>query len=185
MDCRDKILSERYFDVITNFPLEILEDSIYDLCYINIDNLYYVVYVSENNIRNVSEYVFDYKAVPKLYGLMQEDVINQGYDPNNLIVSGITQVQREPLNLTGRGVVICIIIRTKCSGTVRETAVFWRSGIRRFRAELLPGAFIMVRNLRETKSMVHCRRRIHTALYPAEMRTDMAVPWRELQPEAG
>ncbi|MCR2047232.1 S8 family peptidase [Acetatifactor muris] len=109
MDCRDKILSERYFDVITNFPLEILEDGIYDLCYINIDNLYYVVYVSENNIRNVSEYVFDYKAVPKLYGLMQEDVINQGYDPNNLIVSGITQVQREPLNLTGRGVVICII----------------------------------------------------------------------------
>lgn len=109
MDCRDKILSEHYFDVITNFPLEILEDSIYDLCYINIDNLYYVVYVSENNIRNVSEYVFDYKAVPKLYGLMQEDVINQGYDPNSLIVSGITQVQREPLNLTGRGVVICII----------------------------------------------------------------------------
>ena len=109
VDCRDKILSEHYFDVITNFPLEILEDSIFDLCYIDIDNLYYIVYLSETNIRNVDEYVFDYKAVPKLYGLMQENVISQGYDPNSLIVSGITQVQREPLSLTGRGVVICII----------------------------------------------------------------------------
>lgn len=109
MDCRDRILSERYFDVITNFPLEILGNNIFDYCYINVDNLYNIVYVSESNIRDVNEYVYDYRAVPKLYGLMQDNTISQGYDPNSLIVSGITQVQREPLNLTGRGVVICII----------------------------------------------------------------------------
>lgn len=109
MDCRDRILSERYFDVITSFPLEILGSNNLDFCYINVDNLYNIVYVSENNIRDVNEYIYDYRAVPKLYGLMQEETITRGYDPNSLIVSGITQVQREPLSLTGRGVVICII----------------------------------------------------------------------------
>lgn len=32
-----------------------------------------------------------------------------GFDPNSLIASGITQIQREPLALTGRGVIICVI----------------------------------------------------------------------------
>jgi len=109
MDCRDKILSNMYFDVITDFPVSTLEDGAFDLCYINVDNFYYLVYISQNNIRNATDYIFEYKGVPKLYGLMQTEGGSVDFDPNNLIVSGITQVQREPLNLTGRGVVICMI----------------------------------------------------------------------------
>lgn len=110
MDCRGRILSDEYFDVITDFQLNIpVEDEVYDLCYFNIENLYNIVYISRAAVRNADDYIFDYKGLPKLYGLMQQEATGQGFDPNSLIVSGITQVQREPLNLTGRGVVICII----------------------------------------------------------------------------
>lgn len=110
MDCRGRILSDEYFDVITDFQLNIPEeDEFYDLCYFNIENLYNIVYISRAAVRNSDDYIFDYKGLPKLYGLMQQETAGQSFDPNSLIVSGITQVQREPLNLTGRGVVICII----------------------------------------------------------------------------
>lgn len=109
MDCRDKILSNNFYDVITDYPIHELDHLNFDFCYINIHNLYYIVYVNRINIRNTSEYTFEYKSVPKLYGLMQENSVDRSFDPNSLIVSGITQIQREPLSLTGRGVVICVI----------------------------------------------------------------------------
>lgn len=109
MDCRDKILSNSYYDVITDFSIHVTEYTEYDLCYIDIENLYHVVYVSQANVRNVGDYVFRYQSVPKLYGLMQEEMGGHDFDPNSLIVSGVTQVQREPLGLTGRGTVICLI----------------------------------------------------------------------------
>lgn len=109
MDCRDRILSNEYYDVIIDFPIEMPEESVLDYCRISLENLYDIVYVSRTNIRNSTDYIFDYKSVPKLYGLMQEETVRQSFDPNSLIVSGITQVQRQPLSLTGKGVVICII----------------------------------------------------------------------------
>ncbi len=109
MDCRDRILSNQYYDVITNFPVGMLEDAGLDFCRINIEGLYDAVYVSQTSIRNTTDYIFDYKAVPKLYGLMQTEAVGRSFDPNSLIVSGITQVQRPPLSLSGRGTVICII----------------------------------------------------------------------------
>lgn len=109
MDCRDRILSDEYYDVIIDFPIEMPEESVFDYCRISLENLYDIVYVSRTNIRNSTDYIFDYKSVPKLYGLMQGETVGQSFDPNSLIVSGITQVQRQPLSLTGKGVVICII----------------------------------------------------------------------------
>lgn len=108
MDCRDKILSNEYYDVITDYPLRLLEVEEYDLCYSNIENIYEIVYINRTEIRNANDYFFTYAGVPKLYGLMQEGSFGS-FDPNSLIVSGITQVQRPPLSLSGRGVVICII----------------------------------------------------------------------------
>ena len=109
MDCRDKILSNDYYDVITEFPVQLLDSDALDLCRLNIDNLYNIVYIDKANIPNTDDYVYTYKGVPKLYGLMQEPGRERGFDPNSLIASGITQVQRAPLSLTGRGAVICFI----------------------------------------------------------------------------
>ena len=103
------ILSNDYYDVITDFPVRMLEESETQLCYANIENLYNIVYFSRLDVISADSYFFEYRSVPKLYGLMQNDPIAAGFDPNSLIVSGITQVQRPPLSLTGRGVVVCVI----------------------------------------------------------------------------
>lgn len=109
MDCRDRILSNDYFDAITDFPMWVLENPVQDQCYVSIENFYNVIYFNRASLPNAQDYFFSYRSIPKLYGLMQEGGAAGGFDPNSLIASGITQVQREPLALTGRGVIICII----------------------------------------------------------------------------
>lgn len=112
MDCRERILSNNYYDVITDFPLRFFNG--YDLCSINVENLYNIVYISKADVQDSDDYFYNYRSVPKLYGLMQEEGTGGSFDPNSLIVSGITQVQRAPLELTGRGVVICMIDTGDC-----------------------------------------------------------------------
>lgn len=107
MDCTEKALSNNYYNVITDFPVYLLDNSEFDICYHQIEN-FHLVYISEDDIRNTSEYFYDYRGIPKVYGLMQE-FGTDAFDPNSLIVSGITQIQREPLSLTGQGVIICVI----------------------------------------------------------------------------
>lgn len=109
LDCRERILSNDYYDVIVDFPIQILGEAQEQLCYSNVENLYNIIYFSRQEIQNASSYFFQYRGVPKLYGLMQGEPVEAGFDPNSLIVSGITQVQREPLGLTGRGCVIAVI----------------------------------------------------------------------------
>ena len=109
-DCKEKILSNNFYDVITDYSIGMVEtDRVYDFCYADIENLYNVVYLNRSGIPDIEEYFFDYQTIPKLYGLMQQGRVAEGFDPGRLIASGITQVQRPPLSLTGRGVVVCII----------------------------------------------------------------------------
>ena len=112
MDCKERILSNDYYDVITDYPVQMLEENDGGLCYASIENLYSVIYFSRQQVQSAESYFFEYRSVPKLYGLMQSEPIEGGFDPNSLIVSGITQVQREPLALTGRGCVIAVIDTT-------------------------------------------------------------------------
>ncbi len=107
--CREQILSEDYYDAITDFPIQVLEERAEDLCYANIDDFYNVLYFDKSILQNPQDYFFSYRSVPKLYGLMQVGGATGGFDPTSLIASGITRIQREPLALTGRGVIICII----------------------------------------------------------------------------
>lgn len=119
MDCREAILSDNVYDYIADFPIANLTNLEPVICHQEVDDLYNVVYLNRTGIPNMEVNFFEYHSVPKLYGLMQlsEDTRNASiplqeantFDPGNLIASGITQVQRSPLNLTGRGVVIGII----------------------------------------------------------------------------
>ncbi len=115
MDCKDFALSNAYLDVITDYPLTKFEEEGLDACYVNIDNLYNVVYVNRDDVSNLESYFFQYRSIPKLYGLMQADLQNApplsptAFDPAGLIASGILRVQQEPLALTGRGVIVCFI----------------------------------------------------------------------------
>lgn len=108
MDCKERILSNDYYDILTDFPLAFMEAANLDQCFVNIENLYSVVYLNRGVLSDTNEYFYDYRSVPKLYGLMQQENPYR-FDPNSMIVSGITQVQRDPLRLTGRGVIVCLI----------------------------------------------------------------------------
>lgn len=110
MACGDSILSDEYFDVITDSALSRFTEERGVACYISIEDYYNIVYLNRQALPDANDYFFDHRAMPKLYGLMQEPEAGGGaFDPGSLIVSGITQVQREPLNLTGRGCVIVFI----------------------------------------------------------------------------
>ncbi len=105
MNCREKILSNNVYDYITDFPGEAIYTPDLTACAANIENLYNILYINKSAIPNQDVSFFEYQSTPKLYGLMQTG----GFDATSLIASGITQVQRPPLRLTGRGTVICII----------------------------------------------------------------------------
>lgn len=112
MECRDSILSNEYYDVITDFAINQYASEVEpeDFCHISIEDYYNIVYLNRRALPNPNEYFYDHRSIPKLYGLMQEtEAGGVSFDPNSLIVSGITQVQREPLNLLGRGCVIVFI----------------------------------------------------------------------------
>lgn len=110
MDCREKILSEDYLDIITDYPVRRGEAERYDLCYTNLENFYHIIYLNRNEVPDLNTYFFSHRNMPKLYGLMQgAGASGVAFDPNALIVSGITQVQRAPLGLTGQGCVIVFI----------------------------------------------------------------------------
>ncbi len=104
VDCTSRILSNDYYDMIIDFPQTFGQDDA-DICHANIDDFYNILYVNRMKLLNSSAYYYEYRTLPMLYGLMQTG----DFDPSSLIASGITQVQREPLGLTGRGVVVCII----------------------------------------------------------------------------
>ncbi len=107
MTCRDKILSNDFVDLITDFtiPDEYVEDENNDIvCFENAGAGYYVIHVREDTVPPVGISNQTYHFIPKLYGLMQER-----YDPIALIDTGILQTQRAPLNLTGEGVILAFI----------------------------------------------------------------------------
>lgn len=105
-------------DIITDYPIRMTPIEGLDMCYVNVDNQYNIVYSNRLDRHPLQESLYEYQNIPKLYGLMQLSDINSGvnragltvpFDPNSLITSGIIQVQRPPLSLTGSGVVICFI----------------------------------------------------------------------------
>ena len=119
MDCKEMILSEDTYDIITDFSAsEFLRDE--TDCYERIGEDFLILYLNSLGIRSPEIDFFPYHNMPKLYGLMQlspsdtPDTIalspgETPFDPGALIASGITQVQRPPLNLTGQGVILCFI----------------------------------------------------------------------------
>ena len=106
MDCSEKILSDLYADLIVDFmpPADsgVLRGR-RDYCYLPVGN-FYLVYVNRAQTTPFSLGLYAYGNTPNIYGLMENE-----FDPSSLIASGITQIQRPPLSLTGRGVLMAFI----------------------------------------------------------------------------
>ena len=113
--CKEMILSNDYSDWITDFELtpELIEANTKDLdyCYRQVDDQLGLVFVRRDQMNSVGLLNYAYQHIPNVFGLQQEAVVVSGepFDPTPLINSGITQVQRAPLNLTGKGTIIAFL----------------------------------------------------------------------------
>ena len=103
MDCREIALSENTYSYIADFSISAVPDMEFPFCRVNIEDMYNILYLPSGSIPIRYPLSIEYQSMPKVYGLMQN------FDPSSFIASGITQVQRPPLNLTGRGTVVCVI----------------------------------------------------------------------------
>ena len=113
MTCRDMILSEDFQDFLTYYilPEGTLEEEVSGgaFCSVPVSGRLWSVYFNRRSLPPLSFSGYQYRYVTELYGLAEEFVWGaqgQRFDPQPLNASGITQLQEEPLSLTGRNVVI-------------------------------------------------------------------------------
>ncbi len=140
MDCKEKILSEEYIDFLIDFSLDEIfgtNRGQWDYCYQEISEGFGVISINRNQLADTTLLTLDYHYFPDLLSLQQveakeadesipeisQNTEGQVFDPSPLIASGITQVQGEPLNLTGRGVILAFAD----TGINYESEVFRRS----------------------------------------------------------
>lgn len=127
MTCQEKILSNDYADVITDFiiPEGMIRAPGEEYCQITLEADLQISYINRKYIERPSIRVLRYNSIPKCYGLMDAKTImpmqvsgentdilrnaSRVFDPQPLIETGIIQTNGAPLNLTGRGVVIGFI----------------------------------------------------------------------------
>ncbi|MCI9073294.1 MAG: hypothetical protein HFH80_10950, partial [Lachnospiraceae bacterium] len=123
-------MSDDYVDIVVDFPVDILLTEGSDICYIPLGDGYSVIYDRLLTAQNRWRGPYQYRFTPKVYGLMELDIagpqsnargrmsgsgevraaqLSEPFDPTPLISSGILSVQRDPLNLTGRGCIFCCI----------------------------------------------------------------------------
>ncbi|MBR5596935.1 MAG: S8 family peptidase [Lachnospiraceae bacterium] len=113
--CREKILSNDYSDWITDFELTSelinLDTTEGDYCYRQVDDTLGLVFTKRDSMNPIGLLNYSYQQLPSLFGLQQltTNAINTEFDSSPLVESGITRVQREPLNLSGRGTVLVFI----------------------------------------------------------------------------
>ena len=105
MNCKEKILSNDYADIILDYTLseEMLAELGSENCFSNIDDEFGVAYLDRQELPFISIGVYTYTSIPKLYGLMQT------FQADNLVETGNLQIQGPPLSLKGRGVIIGFI----------------------------------------------------------------------------
>lgn len=109
MTCKEKILSNEYADLITDYVVaeEMSASQPVDFCFHGIDENYGVANVNRSMIPPMSIGYYGYSAIPALYGLMQTN--GEIFNPENLIETGSIRVQNPPLSLQGAGVIVGFI----------------------------------------------------------------------------
>ena len=110
MTDREKIASNDYIDILSDYSQpEELDTVVEDYVFQPIDTNLGITYINRTEVEPLSIRNFTYRSIPKVYGLMQMNgggTFATSFDPTPLLNTGILQAQGEPLNLTGRGVVL-------------------------------------------------------------------------------
>lgn len=112
MDCRTRIVSNDYADLMVDFDLDVrsIENTAGDFCFYQIEDNLRIFYVNRDELPDLSVSDYRYLYLPACYGLMQtEEPVAGSFNTLALEEAGILRVQREPLELTGLGCVfVCI-----------------------------------------------------------------------------
>ena len=107
MSCREQALSNDYTEIMVDYILAEGDVAGMNYCVFQLDDQFSILYFLPREPRDISVSRYIYNSIPKLYGLMQdENGTGGGFNAQNLMNSGILQVQRPPLSLTGRGVIV-------------------------------------------------------------------------------
>lgn len=107
MYCREAALSNDYTEILVDFILTEEDVKGMDYCVFQVDEQFSILYFLPRLPRTISISEYFYNSVPKLYGLMQDESERvSSFNTQSLTNSGILQVQRPPLSLTGKGVII-------------------------------------------------------------------------------
>lgn len=114
MTCKERILSNDYADIITDFviPERFNYQIPADNCYHKVLGDLGIVYVERSSIPNISISDVSYYFIPRCYGLTQQEGnggSRQEFNSISLMESGILATQGQPLNLTGKNVTIGFI----------------------------------------------------------------------------
>lgn len=119
MTCKERILSNDYADILTDYLMaESVEASMpLDYCYHAIDGGYGVVYARRNQIPPLTFATYGYLSIPKLYGLMEMPMpgsvsgpdLGSLFNSQPLSSTGSIRVQQPPLSLSGKGTIIGFI----------------------------------------------------------------------------
>ena len=113
MDCKEKVLSENYVDIIEESILfENLQKNLKDFCVQRISDNISNIYVNKNEVRDAFPNTEMYSVLPKCYASMGGDATGIASEKFNLLPlseSGVFDLQNPPLNLTGRGIILAII----------------------------------------------------------------------------
>ncbi|MBD5504922.1 MAG: S8 family peptidase [Lachnospiraceae bacterium] len=110
MTCKEKILSNEYADLITDYVMadDLSATTPVDFCFHEIDEYYGVANVNRAMIPPMSIGVYSYTSIPSVYGLMQigDGIGGQFFNPESLAETGSIRVQNPPLSLQGSGVIL-------------------------------------------------------------------------------
>ena len=108
MACREQALSDDYMELLVDYPLMAGMVEGREACVETIDEQFAILYLRRSELPPISVSDYTYNSIPKLYGLRQDvgGAVGGEFDSLHLIRSGVLQTQREPLALTGRGVIL-------------------------------------------------------------------------------
>lgn len=114
MTCKERILSNDYADIITDFaiPERFNYQIPVDNCYHQVLDALRILYVERRAIPNLSISDASYYFIPRCYGLTQLEgngTRRRDFNSIALMESGILATQGQPLNLTGKNVTIGFI----------------------------------------------------------------------------
>ncbi len=114
MTCKEKILSEDYLDIIEAGVSENGQTlGFQDYCIQNVTDNISNIYININEAREIFPAAEQFSILPKCYGIVSNNNLNRGSrEPFNYLPlsdSGILNIQKEPLGLTGKGVLVAII----------------------------------------------------------------------------